>query len=468
MDSQQNIVPPFDPTGYTSITGAQLLQLISGATPYADKGFVITTTDVGGSPAVPDAATDTLLQNYLWIRQQPVTGLTTLYLWNPGQINSTDSNLLYWNPIVFTSGIPAGSITNNMLAGGISAANLAGSIQLSQLLNSSSYLLTNSVFAPVASVGNITGSFATGLVVAPDSVTNAMLVSDVTTGAPNAPIDTQNLVDQSVTLNKIDPAGSVAGYALTSNGPSVAPSWGSPLQKILQTNAVATTVPSFYVATSSIGQIVNTTAPRLSFSSGAITASTITGLPCGYVLGTTSGSYNQGGPAISLSFVPLSLTSYLLIDVQLIIRCSNDAPITLALYGFNSSTDTVISGGGYASVSAGIVTFHSSATGYAPMPAYPSGLCVGAAYAANSSGSVNGNPTATVTYQTFKFKFIAQFNAITLGQLISIVPFVGVSGAYSLAFNAQSYANSGSTPPTPIMLGGVVSCNMIVTEILLP
>lgn len=138
MPSQTDVVAPFDPTGYTSITSAQLLQLVSGLAPYADKGFIIQTTDALSGvdplqslePNVPNAIDETKWQRYLWIRISPsVTnnGVTTspiiaVYAWNPG---AAVGALLQWVPVGVGT-IGAGSIVGSQIAAGtISDINIA-------------------------------------------------------------------------------------------------------------------------------------------------------------------------------------------------------------------------------------------------------------------------------------------------------------------------------------------------------
>ena len=76
----QDLNAPFDPTAYLNITGAQLLQLITGATPGTNNGIVIATSDVAGVPDVPDAATTTKWKNYIWLRRGATSN--TPYIWN--------------------------------------------------------------------------------------------------------------------------------------------------------------------------------------------------------------------------------------------------------------------------------------------------------------------------------------------------------------------------------------------------
>lgn len=106
----QDLVKPFDPTGFASITGAQLQQLIDGIATYLDKGLIVNTVDIGGAPVVPNASITTKWQNYLWRR---VTASTVIvYQWDPNI--TPDVTLLNWEPLI-TTNIPPGSIGNAQL-----------------------------------------------------------------------------------------------------------------------------------------------------------------------------------------------------------------------------------------------------------------------------------------------------------------------------------------------------------------
>lgn len=101
-----------DPTGYTTITGEQLAQLVNSAYPQVDKGMCIVTTDDGsGNPDVPNASDTTKWQRYLWIRQG--TTSVSAYVWNTNA--ASNATYLQWVSINI-AGIGAGSIVNNMIA----------------------------------------------------------------------------------------------------------------------------------------------------------------------------------------------------------------------------------------------------------------------------------------------------------------------------------------------------------------
>lgn len=108
---QQDIQKPFDPTGYPSISGSQLGQLVDGESPADDKGIVLVTVDTGITPTVPDATTTTKWQRYIWLRVSAT--LVSVYVWNPN--GGTDATFLKWISIN-VAGIGVGSIINSMIA----------------------------------------------------------------------------------------------------------------------------------------------------------------------------------------------------------------------------------------------------------------------------------------------------------------------------------------------------------------
>src|SRR5579864_2319961 len=109
--SSQDFLQAFDPTAYTSITGAQLLQYITGASPFTDKGLIVASTDSGGNPNVPNAAVTTKWQLYLWLRIGASS--VSLYVWNPSI--ASDVTFLQWQGINI-AGIPAASIQGYQIA----------------------------------------------------------------------------------------------------------------------------------------------------------------------------------------------------------------------------------------------------------------------------------------------------------------------------------------------------------------
>ena len=124
MPSQNDLTAPFDPTAYTTLSGAQLLQLVSGLIPYPDTGLVVTTTDSDvGVPVVPDANATPKWQRYVWRRigHTPEDNNIYFYGWNP---NISAGVMNQWQSLTLT-GIPIGVVTNQMLAGSITADKIA-------------------------------------------------------------------------------------------------------------------------------------------------------------------------------------------------------------------------------------------------------------------------------------------------------------------------------------------------------
>ena len=106
----QDLQQPNDPSAWSSISGSQLLQQITGALAYTDKGLVVTTTDSGGVPQVPDAATTTRAQRSLWRRI--TASACIVYFWNPNIVS--DATYLKW--VAFTT-IPLSQIKYSAVAG---------------------------------------------------------------------------------------------------------------------------------------------------------------------------------------------------------------------------------------------------------------------------------------------------------------------------------------------------------------
>lgn len=208
--STQDLNAPFDTTAYTQISGAQLLQLITGASPADERGIFIFTEDVAGVPTVPDAATVTKYQRCAWIRLSATA--VSVYVWNPYSPNS-DPTLLYWNSLS-TASIGLGSITTAMLANNSVTDEKIVSMDASKLTGSlPANILATLVSLASAATGDLTGSTWANPIIAPGVIsTSKLAVGSVTANilATDA-VETAKIKDANVTAAKIE-----AGAVITS------------------------------------------------------------------------------------------------------------------------------------------------------------------------------------------------------------------------------------------------------------
>jgi hypothetical protein len=224
--STQDLQAPFDPTGYGAITGAQLLQLITGAYTGPDTGFIIVTQDAGSpaAPTVPDAITDTKWQKYIWLRQS--ANYVTAYIWNPGGANS--ATFQNWVTISQAS-IGAGSILGYMIASNtipstaiisITGAQITGSTPAVWLASLNTYLtalatdglLTSSLFSNASFVwGDLQGSGSSpgAPVIKSLAISQAKLALQSVAGGET--LATGQIIDRSITPTQLRSANPAAG-----------------------------------------------------------------------------------------------------------------------------------------------------------------------------------------------------------------------------------------------------------------
>lgn len=204
--SSQDLQTSFDPTSYLNITGAQLLQLVTGASPSSDKGMIVVTTDSGGAPSIPDATGTPKWQRYLWLRVSPDSTSITLYAWNPNQtynLSYVSGGTTYtvstnWNPVT-VSAIPAGSIQGYQIANSTITKEKIQNIDLSQVNGSTALINSSYNFTG----GDVTGSGSAGLFIGSNKVTSDKLSSDAAVDA-NRAVTTNSIKDSAVTTAKIN------------------------------------------------------------------------------------------------------------------------------------------------------------------------------------------------------------------------------------------------------------------------
>lgn len=202
--STQDFIAGLDPTGFSTITGAQLLQFLTGSTPFTDKGLSVVTTDIATVPQVPDADLHTKWRKYIWIRQQ--VSSVVAYVWDVNGVS--DVTLLQWIPISSGS-IPDNSITTAMIQDNAVTDSKIASVSWGKITGAPSNLPPSG-----AAGGDLTGTYPNPIVgpvkittskIALLAVTDAQLAADsvITSKILDSNVTTAKIADVNVTLGKL-------------------------------------------------------------------------------------------------------------------------------------------------------------------------------------------------------------------------------------------------------------------------
>lgn len=312
-----------DLTTKKTVSGSQLNQLVDVATPYTDKGLVVTTLDVAAVPEVPDAITVPKWTKYLWRRIMAAS--VVIYVWNEN--GATDATFLKWTPITIAS-IPDGSITTVKLANFAVTDDKVTSVHWNKITGKPDWYNMGSN----AAGGDLVGTYPNPTI-GINKVDSIKLLSDNANDALRA-VTTNHIKDLAVIPAKLGLTGSAALAILRANAGNTAVEFSpAPLThltvlgtafQVPQVNAAGTAVEW---ANSGGGRILkreHTLSQDADFTNLDIQAVNINTLPT-----TAEGKeFTQ----LNTNFTPLSASSELIIEVGMMMSPNNGAPVAFALF----------------------------------------------------------------------------------------------------------------------------------------